>query len=426
VHGWKWIVPLVAILAISVGAWLEMATDCAAAKTGSTHEKASNDSGKTGAQAEIARGRYLTKAGDCRACHTVAKGKPFAGGLPLKTPFGVIYTPNITPDPETGIGKWSDSDFYNALHAGHGPHGTPLYPAFPYTFFTTVKQKDVLAIKAYLFSLPPVHYTPPPNKLHFPFSFRPLLYFWQFFYFHEGTFRPNPKGSALYNRGKYLVQGLGHCGACHTPRNWLGALKQSRALTGNRISGWYAPDISTDKKSTIRDMSVADIALFLRTGAAQPMESGQGPETAALGPMATVVHKSLSELTDRDLKAIATYLKQGQHPRALQRQPSKGRRVFLANCSGCHGANGEGGPPYIPALRRNPIVNAPAPLDVVRTILEGAPQTPAQRFSPQAAMPAFGSVLNNADIAAVATYIRSHWENNASAVTPAQVKALRQ
>lgn len=427
-----WAVLFLAISGCGVGAWFGMAVDHAPATAAPTDEQATTGSDTTAARAEVARGRYLTTAGDCRACHTAPGGRPFAGGLPIKTPFGTLYSANITPDPETGIGKWSDDDFYHALHAGHGPHGTLLYPAFPYTFFTKVTRKDVLAIKSYLFSLSPVHHLRPRDRLNWPFNYRFLLYIWQTLFFDEGTFRPDPARSALYNRGKYLVQGLGHCGACHTPRNWLGATEQDRALAGAHISGWNAPDISTDKHSTTRNMSVDDIAKFLRTGAAEPLRSGEGPETAALGPMATVVHKSLSHLTDHDLTAIATYLKQGRGQEGREHNRNKGRgalsegkKIFLANCSACHGRNGEGRAPNIPALRGNPVVNAPKPLNVVHTILRGAPQSPAQRFSPNAAMPAFGGVLSNVEIAAVATYIRSHWKNSASGVTPSDVNALR-
>lgn len=343
-----------------------------------------------------------------------------------------MYSANITPDRETGIGKWSDNDFYRALHDGQGPKGKLYYPAFPYAFFTKVTKKDALAIEAYLFTIKSIHYKPPPHKLHWPFNYRFLLYVWRLLFFHEGAFHPDPTRSALYNRGAYLVQGLGHCGACHTPRNWLGATESNLALSGAYIDGWYAPNISANKQSTLRNMSVADVATFLRTGAAKPRQSGFGPETAALGPMAEVVHKSLSLLTNQDLTAIATYLKRRGGAKASKHSPhgtaksvlGEGKKIFMANCSMCHGKRGTGLAPYVPALNGNPIINLQSPLNVLKTILRGAPQTPAQRFSPNATMPAFGTVLSTKEIAAVATYIRTHWQNHASRVTASQVEAL--
>lgn len=380
-----------------------------------------------------AAGRYLVEAGDCRSCHTRPGGQPFAGGLAIRTPFGTVYTPNLTPDRETGIGTWSDNDFYRALHRGRSPQDKPYYPVFPYTFFTKITKSDVLAIKAYLFSLKPVHYKRPRDQMSWPYGYRPLLDIWQDLFFQEGVFQPDPKRSPVYNRGAYLVDGLGHCGACHTPRNFLGATEPGMALTGAHISGWFAPNISSDLKSTIRDMSVSDVVHFLQTGASNPEASGFGPGTAALGPMAEVVHRSLSHLTDADLTAIATYLKESPTPadaeqgakEAHARPLANGAKIYAANCSACHGRGGDGTPPYFPALKGNTVVNLADPTDVVHTVIHGAPQYPDQRYSPYATMPAFGGQLSDKEIAAVTTYIRSHWGNNAPPVKPAAVKALR-
>lgn len=381
----------------------------------------------------IAAGRYLVEAGDCRACHTRPGGQPFAGGLGIKTNFGTVFTANITPDRETGIGKWSDDDFYRAMHWGRSPTGKPYYPVFPYTFFTKVTRKDVLAIKAFLFSQKPVHYRRPRDRMAWPYNYRILLDIWQGLFFHAGSFHPYPTRSSAYNRGAYLVRGLGHCGACHTPRNPLGAIEPGLALTGAHVSGWYAPDISSDVRSTTRGMSVSDIVTFLKTGASKPEEPGYGPETAALGPMAEVVHKSLSHLSDKDLAAIALYLKERPAPREIERRItapmasnlSEGAKIYAANCSVCHGRHGDGTPPYFPALKANALVDVANPSDVVDTVLHGAPQAPDQRYSPYATMPAFGGQLTDKEVAAVATYIRSQWGNKAPPVNPAYVKAHR-
>lgn len=388
---------------------------------------------KTSAGQLIGKGKYLVDAGDCRACHTRPGGRPFAGGLPIETAFGTVYSANITPDRETGIGAWSDDDFYRAMHKGRSPRNRAYYPVFPYAFFTKATKKDVLAIKAYLFSLKPVRYKKPANDMSWPYSYRPLLDVWQDLYLHVGTFRPDATKSAAYNRGAYLVEGLGHCGACHTPRNLLGATEPGRALTGAHIDGWFAPDISTDLRSTARKMSVGDIVTFLQTGASKPEASGFGPETAALGPMAEVVHKSLSHLTSKDLTAIATYLKNSPEPPDVEqgRQSvspltlSEGAKIYAANCSGCHGRQGDGNPPYFPALKGNTIVDVSDPSDVVRTVLHGAPQFPNERYSPYATMPAFGGQLNNKEVAEVTSFIRTHWGNDAPPVEPATVQALR-
>lgn len=414
--------------AFCLSQWADPA--CAAAKADGTGA----DGNTSSPQGQlIARGKYLVDAGDCRACHTRQGGKPFAGGLPIKTDFGTVYSPNITPDSDTGIGSWSDEDFYVAMHDGRGPDGHPLYPVFPYTYFSKVTKKDVLAIKAYLFSLKPVHYQRPAAKMSWPYNIRPLLYFWQMLFLDKGAFQPDSKRSPAYNRGAYLVKGLGHCGACHTPRNWLGAVEHDKALKGAHMDGWYAPDISSDAKSTVRDMTTGDIVDFLKTGASNPSESGAGPETAALGPMAEVVHKSLSHLSDKDLKDIAIYLRGPQadagqassSATAATEGATTGEKIYKGNCSACHGADGDGTPPYFPALSGNNVVDLSNPIDVVKTVLNGAPQDPSQRYSPNATMPAFGGQLSDKEVAAVTTYIRTHWQNNASRVTKKDVAALR-
>jgi mono/diheme cytochrome c family protein len=256
------------------------------------------------AEGAAARGAYLANAADCTSCHTDREhgGRPYAGGRAIPTPFGTFYSPNITPDPETGIGRWSDAQFLRALRFGVGPDGRNYYPAFPYTSFTRITDEDVLAIKAYLFSLPPVRQTDRPQALSFPYSWRPLLTLWKWLYFRSGPFRPDPAKSATFNRGAYLVNALAHCGECHTPRNWLGAMEQDRFLAGTPAGpgGKTVPNITSDPRSGIGKWSVDDIATLLKTG--------EKPDGDFIGGAMGEVVDSTARLTDADRHAIAVYI----------------------------------------------------------------------------------------------------------------------
>lgn len=306
----------------------------------------------------IKRGEYLARAGDCVACHTADKGRPFAGGLPITTPFGTIYTPNITSDPDTGIGRWSDADFLRAMHEGIGKSGERLYPAFPYAEYTKVTDSDVLAIRAYLNTLTPIHYTPPRNELSFPFNQRWLMVFWNMFNFKEGRFVPDPQQSAEWNRGAYLVGGLAHCEECHTPRNVTQGLKTSERFSGAELSGWHAFNITPDKNAGIGGWTDDQLAQYLATGVAH------GQANAA-GPMADVVQDSTQYMTPEDLRSIVAYLRSVPaqsggdiHPRDSFGKPTNadvtamrgtaisgvnGAQLFIANCATCHSWTGEGG-----------------------------------------------------------------------------------
>jgi mono/diheme cytochrome c family protein len=250
-----------------------------------------------------ARGEYLVHAGGCISCHTVPGGTPFAGGRALATPFGTFYSPNITPDPETGIGKWSDADFQRALRGGVRPDGANYFPVFPYTSFTNITDTDALAIKAYLFSLPPVRQANRAHDVSFPFSWRFLQDGWGLLFFSEGPFEPDAKHDAVYNRGAYLVTALAHCGECHTPRNFLGGVKTSHGLSGNPDGpdGQIVPNITPDKKTGIGDWDKDDIATLLKTGATP--EGGK-----VKGAMHEAIEDGLKYLTDADRDAIAIYL----------------------------------------------------------------------------------------------------------------------
>jgi len=252
---------------------------------------------------DAARGEYLVHAGGCVSCHTQPGGGKFAGGRALKTPFGTFYSPNITPDRETGIGAWSDTDFQRALREGIGPDGRHYFPVFPYPSFTGITDDDARAIKAYLFSLPPAHAPDHKHDVWFPFSWRFLQVGWRLLFFDEGPFEPDQRASAAYNRGGYLVTALAHCGECHTPRNFLGAVDSDRALSGNPDGpdGRTVPNITPDPNTGIGDWGKNDIATLLKTG--------ETPEHAQVkGAMHEAIEDGLKYLTDGDRQAIATYL----------------------------------------------------------------------------------------------------------------------
>src|ERR1700733_1520314 len=251
--------------------------------------------------AQVRRGQYLVAAGDCISCHLREGGEPFAGGLALNTPFGLIYTSNIPPDRETGIGAWNSDQFYRAMHDGKGAHGEDLYPAFPYPWFRRVSREDDDAIFAFLMTLPAVNYTPPKNDLAFPLNFRTLVGAWNTLFLDSHNFQSDPEQSAEWNRGAYLVNGLGHCGACHTPKNSLGADKSKQELQGGKLDNWVAPDLTGNTRIGLGDWSVDDIAEFLA--------SGRNAHAAAGGAMADVITYSTSFISDADRRAIAVYLK---------------------------------------------------------------------------------------------------------------------
>ena len=252
--------------------------------------------------AQIARGRYLVAASDCADCHDDPVTKaPFAGGRPIETPFGKVLAANITPDRDTAIGAWSDSAFVAALREGKSPHGSPLYPAMPYPYYTKLSESDALAIRAYLNTVPPVRNRVVADQLPFPLNIRQAMLLWNAVYFHPGEFKPDPSQSAEWNRGAYLVEGPGHCGACHTPKNVLGGDDNGRALRGYQLQGWFAPNITGDPVDGVGRWSADDIASYLKTG--------HTVTTAATGIMAEVVAFTGSKLTDSDLRAIAIYLK---------------------------------------------------------------------------------------------------------------------
>jgi mono/diheme cytochrome c family protein len=385
----------------------------------------------------LARGEYLTRAADCAACHTAPGGKPFAGGLAFKLPMiGTLYSTNLTPDTETGIGAWSDEDFVRALHEGIGRDGKQLYPAFPYTSYTLMTRSDALAIKAYLFSLKPVKNTPPPNDIGFPFNQRYLMWFWNVLFNPGHRFQPNTVQPAEWNRGAYLVEALGHCGDCHTPRNLLFGLKAHQKFAGAIIQGWKAYNITPDPKWGIGAWSDTQLQGYLLHGHADGRSS-------ASGPMAEVVDNSLRFLSQDDIGAMAIYLKsipprdgggvaaaetisaQEQAPKAIGSTSDGplGLLVFEGACIGCHDVNGSGAVSNYASLVGDRSVNDPAGTNATQAILQG---THLHTALGKVFMPGFSNGYSDAEIAAVVNFVTGRFGTSASALTPDEVAERRQ
>ncbi|QNP59769.1 cytochrome c [Paenacidovorax monticola] len=376
----------------------------------------------------VARGEYLARAGNCMACHTVAGGAPYAGGRGIETPFGVVHAPNLTPDPATGLGRWTAAEFWRAMHNGRSKDGRLLYPAFPYPNYTQVTRADSDAIYAYLQSLPAVSQPNREHALRFPYDTQAALAVWRALFFAPGGAVSDPTRSEDWNRGAYLVNGLGHCAACHTPRNALGAPSEGRAFSGGLIpvQNWYAPALNAAAEAGVAAWPVEDVVALLRTGVA--------PHGGVSGPMAEVVFRSTQYLNDSDLRAMATYLRalpaqeRAQPPvakpsaRALER----GAKVYEQQCAQCHGDAGQGEAGAFPALAGNRAVVMADPTNVVRIVLQGG-YLPATAGNPRPhGMPPFMHVLGDEDIAAVSTFIRNAWGNQAAGVGTMEVYRARE
>ena len=378
----------------------------------------------------IDRGEYLARAGDCVACHTAPEGKQFAGGRPMPTPFGSLYVPNITPDDETGIGQWTSDDFYRMMHTGVSRDGTLMYPAMPFGSYTKVTRADSDAIYAYVMSVPPVRQQNRPHELRFPFNNRDLLIGWRTLYFKEGEYIPDPKQSTQWNRGAYLVQGLGHCALCHTAINALGGSSESNAFEGGMIpnQNWYAPSLTSNREAGLGNWDIKDIADLLQVGTSH--------RATVYGPMAEVVYNSLQYLSDEDVQAMAVYL------RALPQRDSEplptsqarlvnpavmelGRKVYAKQCAICHGDEGKGQTPAYPPLAGNQSITMSSPVNAIRMVLNGG-YPPGTRKNPRPhGMPPFSHILNDDEVSSVVTYVRVAWENSGTPVTAAQANELR-
>jgi len=381
---------------------------------------------------QLERGKYLAQAGDCIACHTVP-GKPiFSGNRPLPTPFGTLYAPNITSDKKTGIGSWTADEFYNMMHTGRGRDGKLLYPAMPFASYTKVTRQDSDAIFEYMMSVPPVQQENRPHELKFPYNNRSLLIGWRTLYFQEGEYQPDKTKSVEWNRGAYLVQGLGHCSMCHTPINLLGGSSEAKAFQGGLIpmQHWYAPSLTSNREAGLGEWDIKDIMDLLQIGISR--------RATVYGPMAEVTYNSLQYLTDDDVRAMAVYLKSlpdketsAPGPSRMPNTPeavqvfSEGRRVYEAKCATCHGSDGKGYPPHYPPLANNQSIETESAVNPIRMVLNGG-YPPGTRKNPYPyGMPPFAQELSDAEIAAVVTYIRTAWGNRGSPVTAREANALR-
>lgn len=375
-----------------------------------------------------ARGAYLALAGNCAGCHTAPGGAAYAGGRAITTPFGLLYASNLTAD-ATGLGGWSPAQFWRALHNGRSRDGRLLYPAFPYPHFTRITRQDSDALFAWLTTIAPASNPTPAHALRFPFDQPATLAVWRALFFRPGVYRPQAVRSAEWNRGAYLVAGLGHCGACHSPRNALGATMPGDPLTGGMIpsQNWYAPSLRSSEEAGLAGWSQADAASLLRTGIAR------GSSASVEGPMAEVVFRSLQHMADADVGAMAFYLrslpdeKGARPPQAAAPSGAvleSGARLYVQNCASCHGQRGEGDRGY-PALADNRGVTMASPANVVQMILHGgfAPSTAGNPHP--LGMPPFLQKLDDTEVAAVATYIRSAWGNRAATVDPVEAWRLR-
>jgi mono/diheme cytochrome c family protein len=374
---------------------------------------------------EIARGRYLAILGDCAACHTDLGGKPYAGGEAIDTPFGVVASANITPDVDTGIGAWSDDDFVSALQQGKAKDGVRLYPAMPYPYFAKMSRDDILAIRAYLDTLEPVHRAVKTDQLPFPFKWRFGMLFWNTLFFDGTPFQSVAGKSTEWNRGASIVEGPGHCGACHTPKNFLGGDKNGDALQGATLQGWFASDLTGDKRSGLGDWSSGDIVAYLK--------SGRNAHASATGTMAQVIADSTSQMRDDDLKAIATYLKEIPAPHQATPQAiaaadpamRAGQAIYVDSCAACHGREGTGVAKLVPPLKDSAVAQSPDPTSLGRVLLHGTQNVATAEAPTSPSMPAFGWKLTDRQAAAVLTYVRNSWGNAAPAVTAGQISKLR-
>jgi mono/diheme cytochrome c family protein len=382
----------------------------------------------------VERGAYLARAADCMACHSKPGGKDFAGGLGFKLPFGTLYSTNITPDKETGIGNYSDADFLNAVHRGVRRDGARLYPAMPYTSYSYMTDDDALAIKAYLFSLPAVHAAAPAKTLAFPFDQRWAMMFWATLFNRDTRFAPDASKSPEWNRGAYLAEALAHCGECHTPRNLGFALDNRQKFAGALTAGWRAFNITSDKATGIGGWSDADLAAYLASGHA----AGHG---TASGPMGEAVDRSFSQLTADDIKSVVAYVRSvppvaspdlpaspappasASHKDGGGKDNARGKLVFEGGCASCHGWTGESAVSPLATLTGAAAVNDPSGTNVAQIVLSGT-----RRLTPDGAlsMPAFGHAYSDDEIAAVANYVTARFGAKGSALTAKDVAALRE
>ena len=373
----------------------------------------------------IKRGEYVALTSDCVACHqTKDRKEDLSGGFAVETPFGTLYSSNITPDKETGIGNWTEQQFADAVMNGKGPNG-PLYPAMPYTSYVKMTDQDIHDLWNYLQTVTPVKNKVVENQLAFPFNIRYLMLGWKRLFFDASQLQNDTGKSAQWNRGRYLVEGAAHCSMCHTPRNPFGAEIKSKNYTGANLQNWFAPSLRSSNVHGLGNWSEDDIVSYLKTGSNRL--------TVASGPMAEAINASFQYFHDDDLVAMANYVKSlPDHgvakPKSIDAanpQMINGKKVFIDNCIACHGIDGEGISSMIPAFKDNGTIQGQSSESMTHILLNGS-KGAITRFNPTgAAMPAFAWKLTDTQIADVLTYIRNEWGNAAQAVSPKEVKEMR-
>lgn len=375
----------------------------------------------------VERGAYLARAGNCMACHTERGGAAYAGGRAVPTPFGAVYSTNLTPHKATGIGQWSAAAFWRALHHGQSQDGRLLYPAFPYNHTTLVTREDSDALFAFLRSQPAVEQANRPHALRFPYSTQAALAVWRALYFKPGVFQPEPAQSAEWNRGAYLTRGLAHCAACHTERDALGGSSEAQAFRGGLMPAhdWYAPSLRSSTEGGVATWDTQQVVALLKTGVTDG--------ASVMGPMADVVLHGTQHLSDADLRAMALYL-QGlpaheSGARAFKpadpQQMARGEKLYAQQCAQCHGDNGEGAAGVYPSLAGNRAVTLEMPHNTVQAILGGG-FAPATAGHPRPyGMPPYRTLLTDEEVASVATFVRQSWGNQAPAVSGLAVQRIR-
>ncbi|HLO93222.1 MAG TPA: cytochrome c [Burkholderiaceae bacterium] len=381
-----------------------------------------------------ARGAYLARVGNCAGCHTAPGGSPLAGGRAIPTPFGTVYSSNLTPDAETGLGRWTPDDFWRAVHEGRSRDGRLLSPAFPYTSYTRLSRADSDALLSHLQTLAPVPSPQRPQALRWPFGSQPALAVWRALYFRPGVYEPDPRQDAAWNRGAYLVQGLAHCNACHGSRNALGGPQAADRFDGGLLRGlgWYAPSLHRADEGGLQAWPQAEIEAWLRSGLA--------PQGIAQGPMAEVVLGSTRHLDAEDLRAMARYLKtlpivpivpmEPAGPPSPPASPAPaaqgllGAQLYEKHCQSCHGEQGEGRPGVYPPLKGSRLVTQSSAINLLRLVQQGgfAPATPAhpRPFG----MPPFAGSFDAEQLAALLSHVRNSWGQQAGALSARQIQAL--
>ncbi|OCX65643.1 alcohol dehydrogenase [Thioclava sp. SK-1] len=372
----------------------------------------------------IARGNYIMRLGDCAACHTRDAGE-FAGGYQVGTPFGTLVSSNITPDPDTGIGTMTERDFFNAMRHGQGSKGM-LYPAMPYTDYAKLTDQDMHDLWAYMSTLTPIsHNVDEDAGMSFPFNIRLAMAGWNALFFDNSGFTPDDTQSPQWNRGAYIVEGPGHCSACHTPRNALGGEIASRHMQGAVVDGWFAPEITSNPHVGLGDTPTEDVARYLKTGS-------DGVAFAA-GPMAEAVEDSTQYMTQDDLLAVAQYLKSLPGSPAVAPAPipasdtamQAAAQSYEVNCSACHGLSGEGIKALAPGFAGNHALLSENATNPIRAVLVGARAAHSHMLPTGAGMPSFAWKMDDQDIADVLNYIRNSWGNAAEPIGAAQVSEAR-